>query len=494
MSTLKNSWWKYTVLLIYLILLSIAVMHHEPWFDESQAWLLARDAGLFDLLVKYMRYEGSPALWHLLLMIPAKLQLPYISLNIISAAAAAGSVYLFLRYSPFPWFIKVLFPFSFFIFFQYAVIARSYALIPLLLFLIAVVYSDRMNKPYLYILLLCLLANVSLHGLLIAGGLTAVHIYYLHKLWGQLDSSVRNRHIIGLKTFGFIVFLLVLQLKPPADLISLAAFKADMTHFVSRSLFMMSDSLGTNLALPPKERGFLFTLSYIFSRLVIFLSFFWFYLKKKLLTFSLPLLGLLLLFTTVYANVWHQGTLFFLWLFVLWLSLKERDISTRLEGITRKAVIASLTVILIIQASWSFSSFRYDYSNAYSGSRELAEYIKENTLDKKRIYITGFHTISILPYFKENIFCNFNNGQKPAFWLWSSKNSMYTEPFALYKRYNADIIIWGIKDYYKKNSSHNKKLPDIPGYKLVRLFDGGLYWKDMLYESDSFALYEKVKE
>ncbi len=491
MATLKSSWWKYTVFLIYLALLSIAVMHHEPWFDESQAWLLARDASLFDLLVKHMRYEGSPGLWHLILMIPAKLQLPYISLNIVSAAAAVGSVYLFLRYAPFPWFIKVLFPFSFFVFYQYAVIARSYALIPLLLFVTAIIYNDRIKRPYLYILLLCLLANVSMHGLIIAGGLAAVHVYDLYVLRGQLDSSVRSRHITGLKIFGVMVFLLVLQLKPPPDLISLAAFKADMTHFVSRSLYMMSDSLGTNLSLPPKERDILFTVSYIFSRLVIFLSFLWFFLRKKLLTFALPLLGLFLLFTMVYANVWHQGTLFFMWLFALWLSLKDQSSSTRPERIMRNIVLASLAVILVIQASWSFSSFRYDYSNNYSGSRELAEYIKEKNLDRRKIYITGFHTISILPYFRENIFCNFNNRQKPAFWLWSSKNSMYTEPFSLYRQYDPDIIIWGIKDYYKKNDSDNKKIPDIPGYKLVRLFNGGLYWKDKLYESDSFALYER---
>src|SRR3954464_5713785 len=78
------------VFLIFVTLLSIAVSHHEPWMDEAQAWLLAKDTGFKELFLKYLRYEGSPGLWHLVLMIPAKLGLPYFTINIISALFAAA--------------------------------------------------------------------------------------------------------------------------------------------------------------------------------------------------------------------------------------------------------------------------------------------------------------------------------------------------------------------------------------------------------------------
>src|SRR3954471_21317868 len=113
---------------IFVTLLAVAVSHHEPWMDEAQAWLLAKDTSFKELFLKYLRYEGSPGLWHLVLMIPAKLGLPYFTINILSAAFSACGVWIFLRYSPFPPLIRMLFPFSYFILFQYAVVARSYCL------------------------------------------------------------------------------------------------------------------------------------------------------------------------------------------------------------------------------------------------------------------------------------------------------------------------------------------------------------------------------
>lgn len=34
-----------SVLLLYLAVVAIGLVAHEPWFDEAQAWLAARDAG-----------------------------------------------------------------------------------------------------------------------------------------------------------------------------------------------------------------------------------------------------------------------------------------------------------------------------------------------------------------------------------------------------------------------------------------------------------------
>jgi len=105
------------VFAIFATLLGIAVSHHEPWMDEAQAWLLAKDTGVKELLLKYLRYEGSPGLWHLILMVPAKLGLPYFTINILSAVFAATGVWLFIKHAPFPPLIKILYPFTFFVFF-----------------------------------------------------------------------------------------------------------------------------------------------------------------------------------------------------------------------------------------------------------------------------------------------------------------------------------------------------------------------------------------
>src|SRR5829696_3139490 len=143
--SLRQRYWV-LVFVGFAVLLAIAVAHHEPWMDEAQAWLLAKDSNPAELFAQYMRYEGSPALWHLILMIPAKLGLPYVTLNIVAAVVAAAGCWVFLRYSPFPPAIKILLPFSYFVFFQYGVVARSYCLVPLLIFLTAKNYKDKLTR------------------------------------------------------------------------------------------------------------------------------------------------------------------------------------------------------------------------------------------------------------------------------------------------------------------------------------------------------------
>ena len=479
----------------YVVLLSIAVLRHEPWFDEAQAWLLARDSNLYDLLVKYMRYEGSPALWHLILFIPAKLQLPYKTLNIISGLIAASSVFLFIRYSPFPTIIKVLYPFTYFAFYQYAVVARSYALIPLLLFLIAMAYDKKIEKPYIYILLTCLLANVSLHGLIIAMGLVFLHFIDLIRGWAKTDRFIKQKNFIAFSLFNLVFLLLVFQLIPASDIITFADFNRDITKFYTRSINILSDALLTNGALNTPGKKLLYKSLDIYVKFIIVLSLLWFMARRKFLTFAIPLAGLMTLFILVYSNLWHHGVIFYTWLFVLWLTYKDKELINKQTKALRALVTLSITLLLAGQIYWSYHTFMFDNKYNYSASRDVAEYIKNNNLENKKIYVTGFYSIAILPYFKDNIFCNFHNNEKPSFWLWSSKNNIYSEPYLYISRYKPDYIIMGVKKYYRKLVLLNQSmLPLVPGYKLVKCFDGGLFWKDSIYETDSYALYEKLED
>ncbi|MFZ5989106.1 MAG: hypothetical protein ACOYWZ_18550 [Bacillota bacterium] len=477
---------------MYIVLLGITVSKHEPWFDEAQAWLLARDSGLVELLVRYLRYEGSPGLWHLLLMVPAKLGAPYIVLNIISAVFAAAGVYLFLRYSPFPPLIKILYPFSFFAFYQYAVVARSYALLSVLLFSIAVIYKDKIDKPFLFTGLIILLANVSFHGLLIAASLIFIHVTDIIKLWFSIKLSIRYRHIAAILLFGIIIFLIKLQLQPPKDLISVAGFNRDISQVFNKGMGMLVNSLAVNNLAAYNSSTF-HNLTNILSKFAIVLTLFWLTLRKNLLVYIVPVSALSILFTTIYSHVWHQGTLFLTWIFSLWISFENLNGSKdKITSISKGLVTLTLAAVLSIQAYWSYSSLSYDYHRSYSASKDVAYYIKANQLENKKIYATNFHSMSIQPYFKSNIFCNYNNRQQPSFWIWSRENSMYREPYLVVSDYDPDIIILGVKNYGPKNEAVDKPyIPDISGYRFSRLFIGALYWKNRILETDSFILYEK---
>lgn len=47
------------VLGLYVLLSGWITHFHEPWADEAQSWLIARDSSLSDLFLKRLHYEGT---------------------------------------------------------------------------------------------------------------------------------------------------------------------------------------------------------------------------------------------------------------------------------------------------------------------------------------------------------------------------------------------------------------------------------------------------
>ena len=80
----KENIFLYGAWIAYAIVSLIGVITHESWSDEAQAWLIARDLGIFDI-VKQMRYEGHSCLWHLVLFPFAQLGFPYETINLNKA-------------------------------------------------------------------------------------------------------------------------------------------------------------------------------------------------------------------------------------------------------------------------------------------------------------------------------------------------------------------------------------------------------------------------
>ena len=147
-----------------LVQRSHAVHRHEPWADEAQSWLLRRDASLAAIVGPLLHYEGTPGLWQTLVHVLIRLGLPYSAYGFVSASLGFAAVYLLLRYAPLPIYIRLLLPFTYYLCYQYAVIARSYALIAPLLFAIAAIYPYASKQAGLDDGVVGLLAGVSVHG------------------------------------------------------------------------------------------------------------------------------------------------------------------------------------------------------------------------------------------------------------------------------------------------------------------------------------------
>src|ERR1039458_1196333 len=158
------------VSLIYTAIAAVAVGFHEPWADEAQAWLIARDLGIRGILHQ-MGYEGSPPLWHLLLWGLIRLHLPYAGLPAVSLTLVAAGMYIWLRWSPLPAPVRLLVPFTFYYQYQYAVVARSYALSTFLAFAAVALWRAKPVRIIPLGLVVALLAQTNMHGFTIAGGI-----------------------------------------------------------------------------------------------------------------------------------------------------------------------------------------------------------------------------------------------------------------------------------------------------------------------------------
>lgn len=474
---LRDDWWKYLVFAAFLSLTAVLIIVHAPWHDELQAWLTARDTNPWSLLFHYLRYEGHPGLWYLLLMIPAKLKFPLIFLNLFSMASMAVAAYLVIFRSPFPVAIKVLLPFSYFFFYQYAVIARNYALIPPLLLLIAAMYRNKNEHPLKFFTLLILLACVSLHGTLIALSLLALHLVNLKKEWSALSVGNKRRNLFGLSVFVLVLAILLIMLVPPADISSPPNYKFGIDNFLKYTYYALD--------IPLAHYWFV-----SFPALAVLLV--WLYKKKLLFTYLLLTVPLLVFFAVVYSLPHHYGILLFVLIFVLWLSFDGENFGNRTifkinDSYFRQAATIALTVVLLFQIFYSVQSFRMEFQVKYSSSYSLARYIKENNLEDKTINMVGCQT-PVLAYFDNNIFGNYNDGKKPCFWLYSKKNDYI-------RKVNEENILRAVSDkpdyiiasYYPIS----QKGLEVPGYKAEMLFYGQMIWQGRVNELDSAILYKR---
>ena len=465
------------LLAAYAVLVFLGVRHHEPWFDEAQSWLLARDLGLSDLLFHQLRYEGTPGLWVMLLSIPTKAHLPYGSLGLIGGICAVAGMSVFLRYSPFPEPVKLLLPLSYFAAYQYAVVARSYALIPLFAFLAAYFYRQAKYETYQFAAALGLLANVSAHGTAIAVGFALAYAWEVLGVWSAFDADTRRRHVLAAAIFGLIIVAVVAMAWPPSDANFYAVYR-------QTTLALATDTTYTAIAGA-------FLGSRPISLAIFLLLAAWCSLRGRSAVFIVPVGLLLALYIRVWAQPWHLGILLFtavssLW--VTWPTAEERRQFNKLSQTGYWIVTGVLAATFCFQFVWTAKTYAYDWSHAFSGSRDAAEYLKSVGADRSRLVAFGFSTTAVLPYFQSNIYTNEALLDRASFWHWSKANDATQNPQALLALVPDYAIIGWKTD--QEEALYDQFLRKF-GYTLVRESVGGMYFKYEVQQPDSYRIYKR---
>lgn len=404
----NTSWPEWLTLAAYAALLAFIIPFHEPWADEAQAWQLARSLPLSTLFSTYLRYEGHPGLWHLLLSALIHLHIGYTGMRWLSGAIALLGVALLVFYAPFPRILRLTLPFTFFLAYQYAVVARGYVLVPLLVFAAAAVWR---RSPILVALLLGLLANVALHASAISAGLALV---YLLERRRENNREPRRSLLIAaailLALYGFAIW----TVWPSHDVyfqeIDEESVFMKILLFAARGIW----SLGLGLIEP------------IFLAVPFWVLVVRHFKHRGQLLYLLPVVTFAM-FSMLYLFRWHAGLLIPTLIAIFWITLESKPSKTSIPRREQIATNLFLLLTIAVQIAWTVYAVAFDYRNPYSPDLATARYLAPRVQAGDKIAVTflrsrmnhTFFAVGLLPYFPNQIYLNMDR----AFW-WFSKNNL----------------------------------------------------------------------
>lgn len=438
--SLHFRWPEWITLGLYAILVISLIPRHEPWADEAQAWQLAKSLPLSTLFHKYLRYEGSPGLWHLLLWILARLHFSYAGMHWVCGALGLFSSALLVFRAPFPRLIRLMLPFTYFLAFQYVLVARSYTLFPPLLFLLAMIWEERRTRPILVAILLGLIANVALHVATISLGLAGV---YTLEWWRERGTNRQNwarlRAMILAAGLLMVLYLTLLwSAKPPADLWYMnrtATAPTDIHNNLSEPRLKVIRGLRTTVIDDhPIERIVVFSIGALVWGIVqpfilgvpFWLAVWWRLFRQSRLLYLIPMALFASFSAFVLLSFWHAGLLFIYVIGMLWMTWPDSGTSTGNLSIRHAAFYIMFFYAILLQIGWALFAVRYDWTHPYSPDSATARFLRINLDQRTGVAVASFggsaigsyHSVGIEPYFDRSLFVN----QPNAFWIWSNQN------------------------------------------------------------------------
>jgi hypothetical protein len=404
----KPSFLNAILLLLFAALSYVGIMHHELWLDEANDWLMAGDSNSFAEMLHNARYSGHPALWISLLFILSRITHEPLAMQLLHCGISIIGTYLFIRYSSFPFLFKFCTIFSYFVFFEYGIISRSYNITWLLLVIFCIVFCRERRNYFLLTLTLILLANTHAFSLIIAFALFGITLYTYRQ-----EKAHSNRHIMIFCVLFIIgAAISVLTILPPTDahIIQQSAgnyFSADrfsktLSIFVkgllpfpnvTSSHFWNSNFIVSNF----KLIGILLTPFLFIIPLILF------YNKPiPLITFyvSAFLIILMIFKLNLFTGVHYMGYIFMLLIISLWLASDTRLASKSLLPETWNATLSKLKTIcyhpfiggiLACQFAAGMYAFCMDYSQPFSEGKETASYIKTIISDNSLLIAAPFY-------------------------------------------------------------------------------------------------------
>lgn len=423
------------MLAVYAILTLIGALTHELWFDEAQAWAIARDnsiAGIFQQL----EYEGHPPLWYLILYAFSHLGfecsiIPFISWFFTVIAAA---VVLFK--SPFSLITKAALVFSGGFLFFNSVISRVYCLINLILVLIAWLFPKRKEHPVIFGILIALLANTHI---CVSGFIGIIGIFMIIDLFNDWKNNSTKKNVLnvtGLAISGVGVLMMVLPLLNSLSSNSSTSDKEITADYcidaIATSFMDISHSLiGAYYEILP-----LYVLSGIIGALFILLIILMRHKTRPLLILIFFCIFYIITTEIFWSTIPNRAHIFALVFVVaawiaeneqenkaseMWNKIKlaaDTEIIRKFFAAVRKAdenykntYIKIISVILMMSVPVGATYLFSDYAGLFCPAEPVAEYIEDN-IPEGAVFVTDdYVAVQVAAYLPEYKFYSLNGNR-----------------------------------------------------------------------------------
>lgn len=449
----KSSLIEWAVLALYAISYIVVTVFHEPWFDEAQAWEIAKCGSYRDLLFLIPHGEGHPALWSLILSIPAKLGVPFeLGLKSVAFAFSIATVYLIIFKSPFAKWVRYILPFTYFYFYQYGIISRTYCVVMFLCCLLAVWFKSKDEHPVRFSILLALLCASSAYGIVIAAGIC---ICWCWDIWFEnrnFKALLKDNRVYALLGLLIIAILLVLQILPYSSTVAVNPTRYEnMGKKVLYMFFTMQGDAFISSTFP-EIWSTATPIDFMSGIIATFIS--WIFLcvitPKKMWKYYFVPEGFFSILMIYYGFQHHSGICVLIYIAALWAIYDGEYKSAQLEMVKSRFTAQISRLIMIglkmvpvvaigVMLIFTAMSVQKDIIYPYAEGKEIAEFIKEHHMEdalimaewytcynknseeaedeelERECTIEDFDSnfvataVTIVPYFDKNIFYNHND-------------------------------------------------------------------------------------
>lgn len=467
------------ITIILFVILSLIIGHfHEPWSDEAQSWLIAREQSIKDIFFYNSKYEGTFPLWILTLKLFISLGMKYEYIYIISTIISTIGVGIVLYKTNLPRIYKIFFAFNFYTLYQYSVVARSYCYFILAFACLIALYNERHTKIIKYFLNLILFSFISLHGMVISGILALFYFIEIIKECKKEKkkiSKINRKKIICIAILAIVYIFEIIILIPPQDIYVDKNYESNIEMIL----------LDVYVQIVPRYGNYFIKMLCLIGALFLCMILFEYrkYVKKE---FWMLILSVLVIFLCIRCAPHHIGIVFLIFLTTIFL-------------IDNKQIKYYMYVPVIIYTLLSVLTGIYDINENYSGAKQMADYIKNiDNYEEKNIYGIGYKCTAISPYFEDNIFDN----RKDVYYLWSKQNT----DLVLYKNalqidfddidWNTDLPEYIVLENYDMSLSDGRfryLIGKSEKYDLIFETNGRTFFKGIYSETEGYYLY-KLKE